>query len=54
MNVGLGLIVPMKEGRRYNFEYCWGFGDIPERRVSMAVVLALELVVAPGVLPDGV
>lgn len=41
MNVGLGLIVPMKEGRRYNFEYRWGFGDIPEHRVSVAVIFGL-------------
>jgi hypothetical protein len=41
MNVGLGLIIPMKEGRRYNFEYRWGFGDIPDHRVSMAVIFGL-------------
>ena len=41
MDLGLGLIVPMKEGRRYNFEYRWGFGDIPDHRVSVTVMFGL-------------
>ena len=41
MSIGLGLIIPMKEGRRYNFEYRWGFGDIPDHRVSVTVMFGL-------------
>jgi hypothetical protein len=41
LSVGLGLIVPMKETRRYNFEYRWGFGDVPDHRVSVTVMFGL-------------
>lgn len=31
----------MKETRRYNFEYRWGFGDIPDHRISVTVMFGL-------------
>jgi len=40
-NIGLGLLIPMKDGRRYNFEYRWGFGDIPDHRVSVTVMFGM-------------
>ena len=41
MSIGLGLIIPMKDTRRYNFEYRWGFGDIPDHRISVTVMFGL-------------
>lgn len=41
LSLTLGLNVPMKGTRRYNVEYRWGLGDIPEHKVGIAVMFSL-------------
>lgn len=36
-----GLHVPMKHGRRYNFEVRFGFGDVPDFKLGASVVFGL-------------
>ncbi len=41
LSLTLGLNIPMKEGRRYNIEYRWGLGDIPDHKIGVAVMFGL-------------
>jgi hypothetical protein len=41
LSLTLGLNIPMKGTRRYNVEYRWGLGDIPEHKVGAAVMFDL-------------
>ena len=41
VNLTLGLHVPMKNKRRYNFEYRWGLGDVPEHKIAAVVMFGL-------------
>lgn len=41
LNLTLGLDVPMKNTRRYNFEYRWGVGDVPEHKIAAVVMFGL-------------
>lgn len=38
LSLVVGLHIPMKSGRRYNVEYRFGVGDIPESKVAVAVL----------------
>jgi len=31
----------MKESRRYNIEYRWGLGDIPDHKLGIAVMFGM-------------
>ncbi len=37
----LGLHIPMKSTRRYNIEYRWGIGDIPDHKIGVTVLFGL-------------
>jgi len=37
----LGLKIPMKSTRRYNIEYRWGIGDIPDHKIGVTVMFGL-------------
>lgn len=37
----LGLHIPMKSTRRYNIEYRWGIGDIPDHKIGVTVMFGL-------------
>jgi len=41
LSLTLGLHVPMKALRRYNFEFRWGIGDIPDHKAAVAVMFGL-------------
>ncbi len=41
LSLTLGLNIPMKESRRYNIEYRWGLGDIPDHKIGVAVMFGL-------------
>ncbi len=41
LSLVLGLNIPMKESRRYNIEYRWGLGDIPDHKIGISVMFAL-------------
>ena len=41
LSLALGLNIPMKSLRRYNVEYRWGFGDIPDHKIGIAVMFGL-------------
>lgn len=41
LSLTLGLNIPMKESRRYNLEYRWGLGDIPDHRIGFGVMFGL-------------
>lgn len=41
LSLTLGLHIPMKEQRRYNLEYRWGIGDIPDHKIGLAVMFGL-------------
>ncbi len=37
----LGLHIPMKSTRRYNIEYRWGIGDIPDHKIGVTIMFGL-------------
>ena len=37
----LGLQIPMKSTRRYNIEYRWGIGDIPDHKIGVTILFGL-------------
>lgn len=37
----LGLHIPMNSTRRYNVEYRWGIGDIPDHKIGVTVMFGL-------------
>ncbi len=41
LSLTLGLQIPMKGSRRYNIEYRWGLGDIPDHKIGVAVLFGL-------------
>ena len=41
LSLTLGLKIPMKSTRRYNLEYRWGLGDIPNHKIGVAVLFGL-------------
>lgn len=41
LSLTLGLHIPMKKQRRYNFEYRWGIGDLPDHKIGFAVMFGL-------------
>jgi len=41
LSLTLGLNIPMKSTRRYNIEYRWGIGDIPDHKIGMTVMFGL-------------
>ncbi len=41
LSVTLGLHIPMHGQRRYNLEYRWGLGDLPDHRIALAVMFGL-------------
>ncbi|MFT5233029.1 MAG: hypothetical protein ACI9UK_002009 [Candidatus Krumholzibacteriia bacterium] len=41
LSLTLGLNIPMKESRRYNIEYRWGLGDIPDHKIGVSVLYGL-------------
>ncbi len=41
LSLTLGLNIPMKGTRRYNVEYRWGLGDIPDHKIGVAVMFGL-------------
>ena len=41
LSLTLGLNIPMKESRRYNIEYRWGLGDIPDHKLGIAVMFGM-------------
>ncbi len=41
ISLTLGLNIPMKGIRRYNVEYRYGLGDIPEHKYGLAVMFGL-------------
>ncbi len=41
LSLTLGLNIPMQESRRYNVEYRWGLGDIPDHKLGMAIMFGL-------------
>ena len=41
LSLSLGLSIPMKGTRRYNVEYRWGLGDIPDHKIGLAVMFGL-------------
>ncbi|MBE0566360.1 MAG: hypothetical protein IH621_10405 [Krumholzibacteria bacterium] len=38
LSLSVGLNIPMQSNRRYNVEYRFGLGDIPESKVAVAVL----------------
>ena len=41
LSLTLGLHIPMKKQRRYNLEYRWGIGDLPDHKIGFAVMFGL-------------
>lgn len=41
LSLTLGLNIPMKDTRRYNIEYRWGLGDVPDHKIGVAVMFGL-------------
>jgi len=41
LSLTLGLNIPMQGSRRYNVEYRWGLGDIPDHKIGVAVMFGL-------------
>lgn len=41
LSLAAGLHIPMKGLRRYNLEYRWGSGGIPESKIALAVLFGL-------------
>lgn len=41
LSLVLGLHIPMKSTRRYNVEYRWGIGDIPDHKIGVTVMFGL-------------
>ena len=41
ISLTLGLNIPMHGSRRYNIEYRWGLGDIPDHKFGLAVMFGL-------------
>lgn len=41
ISLTLGLNIPMQASRRYNVEYRYGLGDIPEHKIGLAVMFGL-------------
>ena len=41
LSLSIGVHIPMKTGRRYNLEYRFGLGDIPEHKVALAVLFGI-------------
>ncbi len=41
LSLTLGLNIPMRGSRRYNVEYRWGLGDIPDHKFGLAVMFGL-------------
>ncbi len=41
LSLTLGLHIPMKSTRRYNVEYRWGIGDIPDHKIGVVVMFGL-------------
>jgi hypothetical protein len=40
-NLGLGAHIPMRAGRRYNVEYRFGLGDLPDHTLSVAILFGI-------------
>lgn len=38
LNLTAGMHIPMKGGRRYNVEFRFGFGDVPDLKIGMGLV----------------
>ena len=41
LSLAAGLNIPMRGTRRYNIEYRWGLGDIPDHKLAVAVLFGL-------------
>ena len=41
LSLTLGLNIPMHGERRYNLEYRWGLGDLPDHKIGLAVMFGL-------------
>ena len=41
LSLTLGVHIPMQGDRRYNLEYRWGLGDIPDHKIGLAVMFGL-------------
>ncbi|MBU8871451.1 MAG: hypothetical protein KOO60_11355 [Gemmatimonadales bacterium] len=41
LSLTLGVHIPMKAGRRYNLEYRFGLGDIPEHKIALSVLFGI-------------
>lgn len=41
LSLTAGINIPMKGSRRYNVEYRWGLGDIPDHKFGVAVMFGL-------------
>lgn len=41
LSLTIGLHIPMKTSRRYNLEYRFGLGDIPEHKLALAVMFGI-------------
>jgi hypothetical protein len=41
LSLTLGIHIPMKDARRYNLEYRWGIGDIPDHKIGFVVMFGL-------------
>jgi hypothetical protein len=41
LSLSVGVTVPMQGTRRYNIEYRWGLGDIPDRKLAFAIMFGL-------------
>ena len=41
LSLTLGLNIPMKDSRRYNIEYRWGLGDIPDHKLGLAIMFGM-------------
>ena len=41
LSLAAGLHIPMKGLRRYNLEYRWGSGGIPESKIALAVLFGI-------------
>ena len=41
LSLSAGFNIPMKKNRRYNVEFRWGIGDIPDFKIGAAVMFAL-------------
>ena len=41
LSLTIGVHIPMKTSRRYNLEYRFGLGDIPEHKLALAVMFGI-------------